>query len=76
MVLPVGMRFVVCEARREICRDAVDRRQQSADDLRVSTEDSQDAHDFGSLEVAMRWASEHGGRVGKLADSGHWSLEE
>jgi len=42
----------------------------------MSTEDSQDAHDFGSHEAAARWARQHGGRVEELTDSGHWPIEE
>jgi len=42
----------------------------------MSTEDSQDAHDFRSREAATRWAKQHGGRVEELTDSGHWPMGE
>jgi len=76
MVLPVGMRFVVVrpEGKFVVMRAIPGSNPPTTYVMR--TEDSQDAHDFGSREAATRWARQHGGRVQELTDSGHWPMEE
>lgn len=75
-VLRKGMRFVVVkpDGRFVVMRKIAGCK--PATTYVMSILDSQDAHDFGNREAAVRWAKEHGCRVVELTDSGHWPPDE
>ncbi len=76
MVLPIGMRYVVVrpDGKFVVMRKIPGSNPPTT--YVMGTEDSQDAHNFGSHEAATRWARQRGGRVGELTHSGHWPMEE